>query len=197
MEGAAALRRAGYRAEFVQPPAKHSVYLSTADFAARWLQESWAEPDPAKRTAPRVIDSLPVLTPQALAQLTSVWRAASELREAQRLPYLREVRGSILKVGGSGTEPFSAVMVDLSAMAAQVPAVATALQAAGLTAVQFDNYRFALFSAILTEQSPKTRGSRLPRTAADSASTLGQNVAFVQARTAEIEGLYYMFSDGS
>jgi hypothetical protein len=173
--------------------AGHGVQPSTADLVGRWLQESWAQPNPAKRTAPpRVIDPLPVLTPQVLAQLASVWQRF-RLSEEQRIPYMRETVVPVV------TERPLTAMMDMSAVAAKVPAVAAVLKQAGLTAEQFDAARLALLSARLTWGA--TEGSyaaRVPAgTVVDPASVLGRNVAFVKAHLEEVKAIDGMFLDGS
>jgi len=161
---------------------------ATFHFLARWLRESWDHPDPAARSAPTVIDPLPRLTPQALAQMIAFWEnfrhEPDSVLTTVRHQHLREL---LVPVGPKEGWP-STGMVDMAALAAAVPSVAAKLKAAGLTAQQHDAYRMALLSAIFlaVAQNPAIpTGRRLPLPV-DPTSVLGQNVAFVLAHPDEV-----------
>lgn len=197
------LLRAGYRVKHISSVRGHSHTWEMYDFLGQWLQKSWATPDPALRPAPKVIEGpLPVLTTEALAQMTTFWTRFTQepdsIRTTARRAHLREV---LVPVGEEQERP-STVMVDMAALATQYPSVTAALNQAGLTARQHDAYRLALFSALLFLSQGQlgagklwaspgitvTKGdSVLPALKGDEA--LAKNIAFLVAHPDEVQAL--------
>jgi hypothetical protein len=158
----------------------HEDQAEDYEFFGRWLHESWATPDPAARPTPPVgADPVPLLTREALAQLTAFWVAFQQepdsIRTTARWAHLREVTVTV------GEERPSVVLVDMPALAAQYPSVAAALKQAGLTAQQHDAYRIALISGIVTKA--ELAG------AVEPTSVVGKNIAFLGAHQEELKAL--------
>lgn len=188
-------------------------------WAFRWLHESWITRDSSATAASRgTIDSLPLLTPEALTQLAKfwtvlapkprdkvtkedslrLWYSSDEPVPPSRKPYLRDV---ILPVGKLQAQ-FS--MTDVVALAAAYPAIADALKAAGLTAQQEEAYRAAFISAYATwmvtygTKSPGVPSSwanadTLPpprMVLVEATSVLGRNVEFLSNHPDELEALH-------
>ncbi len=156
--------------------------IGTEDYARmwQWLQESWAAPRTAPRAAPRAgaADSLPVLTPEALAQLTAFWTRFQQ--EPDSIRTTARQTHQVQRLVPIGEELVPVWSVDMPALAAKYPSVAAALQAAGLTAQQHDAYRLALISASATRQA---EGVTAP---VGASSALGQNLAFLRAHKSEL-----------
>lgn len=157
LAGARMLRDRGYPVKHVSNFRAHTHQAEDYDFLGHWLQESWAIPDPANRPVPYHFGSPPVLTTEALAQMTAFWtrfmQEPDSVKATARQTLVREV---IVPVG---TEQTSLLMVDMAALAAKYPSVAAALKAAGLTAERHDSYRAALASARLIMYSDSTKYS--------------------------------------
>ncbi len=180
------LRRGGHRVKLVLTPGQLTFFMSVApyEFIGRWLRDSWTRPNPAARPAPSIAaDSLPVLTPEALAKLAAFWvrfqQEPDSIQTTARLAYQHEVT---LPLGKSEA---SLVIVDMPALAARYPSVAAALQAAGLTARQHDAYRVALISASVTGGIKRTRVGPL-----DPASALGKNIEFLYTHSDALAPLW-------
>lgn len=195
------LRRLGYTVKLVIGFRGHEHQWEDYDSWGRWLQQSWAMPNPAARPAPRIVaDPVPVLTAEALTRMTTFWRQFIEEPESIRIEgrraHLREVSVAL------GAERPSVWMTDMPALAAQYPSVAADLQAAGLTAQQHEAYRAALLGASVAKYLNidlpqdsmfvaywrRERGE-LPRFAVKANSSLGRNIAFLQAHPDELQAL--------
>ncbi len=176
------LRRKGHRVTHAFGFRPHGHQVESYDRVGRWLQESWATPNPAARSTPQVIaDPLPLLTTDALTKMTAFWtrfmQEPDSIRTIARRAHLRDVIAPV------GAERPLLVMMDTPAMAAQYPSVAAALQAAGLTAQQHDAYRVALASAIVTQNVGRMAGPT------EAASVLQKNTDFRNAHPDEVEVL--------
>ncbi len=176
------LREAGHTVKLVIAMREHGENVDDYDYVGRWLQESWAHPDPATRPAPRVIPGpVPVLTTDIVTKMTDFWSRFMEEPDsifmAGRRAHQREV---IVPVG---QEQPSVAMMDMPALAAKYPSIAAALKAAGLTAEQHDAYRVAILSALLTKNIGEVAG------VVDDASPLAKNLAFLEDHPDELEAL--------
>jgi hypothetical protein len=181
-KGAQILRREGHPVKLIIGLRDHEHQIEDYDFLGRWLQESWAKPNPATRTAPSVVaDPVPVLTTDVLTQMTTFWtnflREPDSIRTTARRAHLREV---IVPVG---QERPSIWMVDMAALAAKYPSVAADLKTAGLTAQQHDAYRVALISAQVSKSIGKEAGT------VEATSALAKNVEFFDAHPDEFKAL--------
>jgi len=158
-----ALRRAGHPVKQVIGLRGHSSKVEDWDLMGRWLQESWAKPDPRAQPAPIVVTkSVPLLTTEVVKKMTIFWNRfrdeADSIRTTARLAHLREVA---VPVGG---ERVSVLMMDMPALASKYPSVAADLKEAGLTAQEHDTYRVALVSAVIgnfTVHGPVFSGSHM------------------------------------
>lgn len=173
------LRRLGHSVKHVVNLRGHEHQAEDYDFMGRWLIESWATPDPSARSAPAVVaDPLPVLTSEAVRQLTTAWtsfmREPDLIRMAGRRAHLREVLVPV------GAERPSVWMTDMPALAAAYPSVAAALEQAGLTAQQHDAYRVALISARVAQSVGERAGP------IEGTSTLAKNLAFLKSHSDEL-----------
>jgi hypothetical protein len=169
------LRDLGYPVTYTLQFRPHGHTVEDHDFMGHWLQETWAIPDPTQRPAPTNFGLPPLLTVSALQQLTDFWRwflqQPDSLRTVARRAHEREVALSV------GNVQVSTVMTDMSALAAQFPAVAAEFKAIGLTPQQHDTYRAALASVrivgtnwVVQEWAP------IPET-----SAVARNLAFMYA----------------
>ncbi len=176
------LRRAGHTVKLVIALREHGENVDDYDFVGRWLQESWAIPDPAARPAPRVIPGpVPLLTTGILTQMTAFWTRFMEEPDSIFMTARRaHQRETIVPVG---QERPSVAIMEMPALAAKHPSIAAALKAAGLTAEQHDVYRVALLSAMLTDNIGSSAGA-----IADT-SVLAQNIAFMKSHPDEFETL--------
>lgn len=143
------LRQAGHPVKLVLGLRDHEHQAEDYDFIGQWLQTSWGKPVAARPAAEVVADSLPLLTTEALRQLTAFWtrfmQAPDSIRITARQAHMREVGVPL------GEDRPSVVMVNMPALTAHYPSVAAALKEAGLTAQQHDAYRAALVSAIVAK----------------------------------------------
>jgi hypothetical protein len=178
----AATRKAGHPVTQLVTIRAHED--QTEDYMAlgRWLRDGWATPTSSARPAPRRLsEPPPVLTTQALTQLTTFWtrffQEPDTIRTTARRAYDRTI------VVPLGKTQVLTVMVDMPALAAHVPAVAADLKAAGLTAEQHDAYRLAVVSALIASHTPAALA------AAGDHSVLAQNVAFLQAHPDDVNAL--------
>lgn len=183
-----ALRQAGHPVKHMIGFRDHEHQVEDYDFLGRWLQASWATPEPATRPAPRVIaDPLPVLTVEGLAQMTRFWtsfQAAPEsIRTTARRAHLQEVIVSV------GEDRPAVVMTDMPALAAQYPSVAAALVKAGLTAEQHDAYRVALLSVVTTNVMVTEKGFKGTAETVAAGSVLATNIAFYRVHPDEFKAL--------
>lgn len=169
-------------------PVRHTVTLrghehqaDDYDFLGRWLAESWAKPDPKTRTAPTVIDPLPLLTTDAVTKLTTFWtsffKEPDSIRLAGRRAFIRDVVAPI------GQEQAIVPMTDMAAFAAKYPSVAAALKNAGLTGQQHDAYRLALATAMTGVETPWPDGT----IEVEPNSVLAKNISFVKDHPDELE----------
>lgn len=169
-------------------PVRHTVTLrghehqaEDYDFLGRWLAESWAKPDPKSRTAPTVIDPMPLLTTEVVTKMTTFWtsffKEPDSIRLAGRRGSIRDVAATI------GEERAIIPMTDMTAVAAKYPSVAAALKNAGLTGQQHDAYRLALVTAMTASAVQDGVGTIDPN------SVLGKNVAFIAEHTDALQTL--------
>lgn len=182
LRAALQLRQDGHPVKVVVGFRSHEHQVEDYDFYGRWLQESWAMPNPAARPAPQVVaDPLPVLTTEVLTQMTAFWtrfqQEPDSIRTTARRAHLREVVVPI------GEERPSVWMVDVPALAAKYPSVAAALKTAGLTARQHEAYRIALLSARVTNSVKDEAGN------VEATSALAKNMAFMDAHPDELAAL--------
>jgi hypothetical protein len=189
---ARAQQQVGYPVKLRINPRDHGHQDEDYEFFACWLQENWVAPDPAARPAPPpVADPLPVLTPEALAQMTTFWTRFTQQPDSilftARRAHLREVTVPV------GKERPSVVLVDMPALASQYPSVAAALKEAGLTALQHDAYRAALISAmvaVLGDSVPSPEVLKATRIVAPPTTTVeGKNIAFLGEHWDELQAL--------
>lgn len=181
-QAARTLREAGYQVKLAMALRGHEHQVEDYDFLGRWLQESWAVPNPAARPTPSVVaDPLPLLTTEALTQMTTFWTSflqePESIRTTARRAYLREALVPV------GKERSSVWIVDMPGLAAKYPSVAAGLKKAGLTAQQHEAYRVALLSAIVTQSVGDETGT------VEATSVLGKNIAFMEAHSSNFEAL--------
>ncbi len=178
------MRRKGYRVTHAFGFRWHGHTLESYDHVGRWLQESWAVPDPAARSiAAGIADPPPELTLDALAKMTAFWTHFVEEPDSIRMVARREhLRAVTVPVG---TERPMVMMTDMAALAATYPSVAAALKAAGLTAQEHDAYRAALASA----RAIKNSGEADVIGTLDSTSIQAKNVIFMDEHQDELQAL--------
>jgi hypothetical protein len=159
-------RQAGVHMEVVMNLRGLDPQAEDYDFWGRWLQKSWANPNPDSGAAPQPLyQKAPELTSAILQQMTTFWTSFMQepdsILQTARLAHLREV-----VIPNGGISP-SVGLVDMVALAAQFPSVAADLKRAGLTAEQHDAYRIALLIARFNGRSQL-----------DTTSTVAKNIAF-------------------
>jgi hypothetical protein len=135
------------------------------------------------------VDSTPtLLTVDALGRMTNFYTAfmkePPDIKNTGRKQNQEPLPVSLdLGSGGQMAQRIQRV-VNMVAMAAKFPGVATDLKNAGLTAQQWEEYRKALFEATLSVQIAKMNNS-----APTPSSTVGQNAAFLDAHQKEFDAL--------
>jgi hypothetical protein len=179
------LRQTGFYVKHILSIRNHNHQAEDYDFVGHLLQESWAKPNPRDRHAPTVVaDPVPVLTTDALAQMTAFWtsfmKEPDSIRTTARMAHLREVLIPVAE------EQPSAPMVDIAALAAKYPSVASDLKAAGLTAQQHDAYRVALIGLITFQQVNSEQRHLL---SVEAGSVLWQNIRFIKMHPDEFKAL--------
>jgi len=143
-----ALRSAGHPATQLLGFRGHEHQWEDYYFIARWLQESWAIPDPARRPAPAVVaNPLPRLNDDAITRMATFWQRFGQEPDSIRITARRRHLCQAAVPVGDKKVPLAIGMTDMAGLAAQYPTVAADLKAAGLTAAQQDAYRIALVSA--------------------------------------------------
>lgn len=165
------------------------------DFIWRWLLQSWADPSITLHP-PLPADSDPVLTVNAIQQMTTFWtrfrQEPDAVLGAGRMAHQEQLWLAL------GTEPASVITTDMPALAAAYPSVAADLEAAGLTAQQEQAYRaailrvgFARIGGIAPGDAirPLVLGRDLPFVPIAPTSVLGQNLAFRQTHAALFKAL--------
>jgi len=180
------LRQAGYPVKFVFALNTHDHQLEAYDFIGRWLHESWATPKAADRPAPAVVAEVP-LTTDALARMTQFWTKFHDLVNRgslrdnlftnSRRDHLREMAVP------AGKRRLSVQMVDMTAMAARYPDIASYLQESGLTPEEHDTYRVALVSAEIARTQSSIAQTIEPT------SVQAKNIAFLEAHPDELQEL--------
>lgn len=176
------LRRAGHTVKLVVAMREHGENADDYDYVGRWLQESWAIPNPAARPAPRVVPGpIPAVTTDILTKMAAFWSSFMEEPDSIFMTARRaHQRETIVPVG---QEQPTVSMMEMPALAAKYPSIAASLKAAGLTAEQHDVYRVALLSALLTDNIGSVAGE-----IADT-SVLAKNIAFMKEHPDEFETL--------
>jgi hypothetical protein len=148
-------------------------------------------PPPVARVPAAVgVDTTQVLfTTEALTNMTSLWTAWMNEPLAVRDTGRRHHQVSLHVALGTLAHQQYALpsVVDMNAMAAHYPSVAADLTHAHLTAHQWDQYRRALFSATLTEQSLQAQGDTT--TIPVPPSVTGTNIAFLRAHAPTLAAL--------
>jgi hypothetical protein len=181
--GAEEARKAGYPVKQALIMRTHGYDAGECDLFGRWLQESWAKPDPATRKTPPTFaaDSIPLLTLDALTKMTIFWtgfmQEPDSISQIAREEHRKEIIVPI------GQDRGSLLMMDTRALAAKYPSVAADLKKAGLTAQQAEAYRVALITARATKQGVGQAGI------VDSTSVIGRNMAFRHAHPDELKAL--------
>jgi hypothetical protein len=131
-------------------------------------------------------DSTVILTVDALTRMTTFWSAFQKEPQAvqnpdQIKPDSLELR---LDLGSGGQKSFPVEGVNMVALAAKFPSVAADLQQAGLSALQWEQYRQALYDASLSAQVAKASDYTPTPT-----SGIGRNAAFLDAHPAAVAAL--------
>jgi hypothetical protein len=176
-------RKAGYLVKQALIMRSHQYNAGELDLFGRWLLESWAKPDPAMRKSPPMfaVDSIPLLTLDALTKITIFWtgfmQEPDSISQIARAEHQKEIVVPI------GQERGSLLIMDTRIMAAKYPSVAADLKKAGLTAQQAEAYRIALITARATKQGVGRAGT------VDSTSVMGRNIAFRHAHPNELRVL--------
>jgi poly(3-hydroxybutyrate) depolymerase len=163
-------QRQGHVAELVTIFRSHEGRTEDEALIWRWIHQSWITPGvPLFAATDTARDVL--LTPEALTAMTTFWqrfmREPDSIRTTGRKAHQKQVR---VRIGG---QHVLLPMMDMPAMAAGYPSVASDLQQAGLTAAQEDAYRVALASASMTQ--------RLHAADVSASSALAKNIAVLQA----------------
>jgi predicted esterase len=176
------LRETGNPAKQVLMLRPHQQRSEDYAYMWQWFHDSWAEPNPAARPAPRVTADLTTeLTPDAVKKMAAFWTSLTQepdsILTTGRLANLREYAVH------AGEHELSVRMMDMAAMAAKYPAVAADLKQAGLTAAEEEAYRAALISAKATANASDFAGNVAP------GSVLGKNVEFLNAQAAALDAL--------
>jgi predicted esterase len=145
-----ALRHDGHPVQEVLGIRDHSSNPEDWDYIGRWLMDSWTPATPKGRAAaPQGAPPPVLLTADALDKVTRFWKSfraePDSIRTTARLDHLVEI---VLAIG---TERPTTMLADMPALAAKYPSIAADLEAAGLTARQFQSYRLALISARAAE----------------------------------------------
>ena len=79
------LRQAGFPVRLITAFRDHAPQTLADELLGRWLAQSWAIPDPAKRPAPQVVaDPLPELTSAVMQQMTTFWTSFLQEPESIR-----------------------------------------------------------------------------------------------------------------
>jgi hypothetical protein len=168
-------RRTEHAANELDFQPHHEFQYEDVDFMGRWLQESWAMPDPARRPAPVNFGASPLLTVHVMQQMTAFWRwfmqQPDSIRTVARRAHEREVALAV------GDVQVSTLMTDMSVLAAQFPSVAAEFKAVGLTPRQHDAYRAALAGVHIVGINERPQSLvALPET-----SAVVRNVVFLHA----------------
>lgn len=177
---ASKLQQEGHPARQTVSIRDHGHQAESFEMLGRWLHESWTKP-PAERTAPTVIEPLP-LTTDAVARMATFWTSFFHLPDSawttdHRLPYIRNVVAQV------GQMRALIPMTDMAALAAHYPSVAAALKKAGLTGQQHDAYRLALATAMTGVETPWPDGT----IEVEPNSVLAKNISFVKDHPDELE----------
>jgi hypothetical protein len=146
---------------------------------------SWSAARAGVDSEPRMtvragVDSAPFLTVDALTRMTTFWRRFSQAPAPVQSARHQKVNWEYIIVTVR-QQHAQILLEDMNALAHQYPAVAAALQAVGLTAPQWEAYRIALYSAVLTRQVDETAGHMAP--------VLQRNVAFLNAHPQAFDAL--------
>jgi hypothetical protein len=126
-----------------------------------------------------VSDSMPVLTVDVLTKMTTFLNAFMQEPDSIKTT-ARKANQMTLVVSVGANKQMDQIGMDLVAMATKYPSVAADLKAVGLTAQEWQAYRWALNSASATVDLGMT---------APSGSVLAKNVAFFRDHEKEIHAL--------
>jgi hypothetical protein len=133
-------------------------------------------------------DSQVHLTSDALAKMTTFWTTFLQEPPAIRDDGRKQHQKAIvipLMIDTSEFRGMQLGMVDMEGMAAQYAPVAADFKKVGLTPEQWTQFRTALYSAALTQQALESQGV----SASAVPTTVGTNVAFLQAHASELAAL--------
>jgi hypothetical protein len=112
-----------------------------------------ARPASVPTVARAQMDSMPLLTTDMLARMTTFWQTFMKEPDSIRTKGRAANREEItVSLGGQPVAIPS--VVDMTAMAAKYPSVVADFKTAGLTPQQWDGYRQALFSGMMSQGSP-------------------------------------------
>lgn len=200
---ASGLRAKGFSVKHMINARAHASGAENFDFAGKWLQESWAIPNPTDRPAPAAFE-LPVLSAEVVKKMTTFWMAFQQLpdsiRTIARQTHQREI---LVPVGDAHP---STSLADMSTLAKQYPAIAALFAAVQLTPEQHDAYRIALMSTltlynfpsdftapmpngVLAQQQARRHAFVTQHMTVSPNSVQGKNLAFVTEYRDEIRAL--------
>jgi hypothetical protein len=176
------LQQEGHIVETVLCLREHVDYEPDYAYMWSWLAKSWGMPGAGSHfPVPAVTDSGPLLTVQALTQMTTFWtrfmQEPDSIRTTARLATQERIRLSM------GHTQVFVIKADMPALAAKYPSVAADLQQAGLTAQQEDAYRAAIVRVGFALEAGTTTGPIA------ETSVLGKNLAFRNTHDAEFKKL--------
>lgn len=177
------LRQNGHPVKIVLDLRVHEQRSKDYDHMWKWFHDSWAALNTAEPAASAaLVDSVTVLTPEALTAMTALWTTLkAEVDSLLASGRTANEKSVTVSVGQERVTVFD--MVDVPAIAAQRTSITAALAKAGLTTGQEEAYRAALIGARATVLNESVIS------AVAASSVLGKNVAFIQAHQAEVNAL--------
>lgn len=178
------LRDEGHQVETVLALRGHVALREDDNYAWSWLARSWSWQTSASATegTPRVlVDSDPVLTVDAFTKMTAFW--SSFMKEPDSIVTKDRKANQEYITLSIGQMPVTVVKVNMQAMAAKYPSVASDLRKAGLTVRQEEVYRAAIIRAEFATLSKGFGG-----TVAEN-SVLAENLVFIAAHDTEFKAL--------
>ena len=145
----------------------------------------------SNRTVPERYQPAP-LTVDVLRRMATFWttflRLPDSIRTARRTKYQKPLLCVIEVTGDHDRSLLLPAVVDMVELARQFPSVVTALRQVQLTPQQWEQYRYLLFTAMLTDQVASAMGhTGQAIISADSARLVWQNVAFLRAHQANLD----------
>lgn len=138
---------------------------------------------PSTTVAPAVpsvaVDSTLPLSVSVLTQMTAFW--TSFKREPDSIVGTGRQHHQETLALTAGSRKLSLQAVNMVAMAKQYPSVATDLKRAGLTALQWEQYRASLYTAMLAEATGDT---------AKATAAAAKNVTFLKTNQNAVQALH-------